>query len=183
MPKQSADQRYEDILARIAARRPFGSAPKKAEAKRPHDRALDLVNAYDALADLVERDYANILCHGPRTLRGAAWSGVVIWYHGKGYHGYQRLTLLGVWAQYEGSDILLSAGIRKLAYRAPVYDPGVYRVAITNGFELYYEDKGQPPGEEDRLLFHAKFAASARLTLRDELQAIANDWRRKQSSP
>ena len=180
MAVDSADQRYDDILARIAARRPFGSAPKKAEPSRPHDRALDLVNAHDALADLAEREYPRILCHGPRTLRGAAWSGVLIWYHRKGYHGYQRLTLLGVWAQSSGSDIMLSAGLRELPYRAPVYDAGVYRVAITKGFDLYYQDKGQPPGEDDSLLFRARFTAGDRLALRDKVQAIADDWRAQQ---
>ena len=182
MLDERADQRYEDILARIASRRPFGSKPKQAEPSRPHDRALDLVNAHDALADLAERDYPHILCYGPRTLRGAAWSGVVIWYHCKGYHGYQRLNLLGVWAQSEVGGIMLSAGIRELPYHAPVYDAGVYRVAITTGFDLYYEDKGQPPGDEDTLFFSVKFSASDRLALRDRLQAIADEWRQKQSS-
>ena len=41
---------------------------------------------------------------------------------------------------------MLSIGIRKLHYRAPIFDAGVYRVAIQNGFQLYYEDDGASAG-------------------------------------
>ena len=178
MPPDEADERYEDILARIAARRPFGGAkPEKPPAKRPHERVLDLVNAWDTLAELAAREYKSILCHGPRAFRGAAWSGVVIWARDKGYHGYQRIWLLGLWTQYRGDDILLSVGERELTYRAPVFDAGAYRHNIEVGFDLYYEDKGKPPGDGDKLLFETRFEASKRLELREKLQEIVNSWR------
>ncbi len=179
MPDQP-DDRYQDILERIATRRPFARAQQKKPA-RPHDRALDLLNAFDTWSDLVLREYDRILCHGPKTVRGAAWSGVVIWYHSKGYHGYQELRILGVWAHYAGDDIVVSAGIRKLPYRAPVFDPGAFRHNITSGFQLYYQDKGQPPGDGDQLLFRAKFTGKGRLKLREKLRAIADQWHQQQA--
>lgn len=179
MPGQP-DDRYQDILERIAARRPFGSVRPQKQPARPHDQALDLLNAFDTWSDLVLREYDRILCHGPKTVRGAAWSGVVIWYHSKGYHGYQQLRILGVWTQYAGDAIVVSAGIRELSYRAPVFDPGAFRHHITSGFQLYYEDKGQPPGEGDQLLFQANFTSADRLKLREKLRAIADQWRQQQ---
>ncbi|MCY4464792.1 MAG: hypothetical protein OXE46_04575 [Chloroflexi bacterium] len=180
MPNQPADDRYQDILARIAARRPFGSPRPQKKPARPHDQALNLLNAFDTWSDLVLREYKRILCHGPKTMRGAAWSGVVIWYHNKGYHGYQQLRILGLWTHHAGDDIVLSVGIRVLPYRAPVFDPGAFRHNITDGFQLYYEDMGQPPGECDQLLFQAIFTVRERLKLREKLQEIADQWRRQQ---
>ena len=52
---------------------------------------------------------------------------------------------------------MLSIGIRKLQYRAPIFDAGVYRVAIQNGFQLYYEDDGHPPEAGDSPLYHEPF--------------------------
>jgi len=176
MSADDQEQRYGDILKKIAKRRPFGSAPPNEKPRTPHDLALDLVNAFDALAEIAQRQYAKILCYGPLALPGPAWSAALIWYHDRGYHGYQTLRLLGLWAHYHDGQIMLSAGIRQLPYRAPVYDPGVYRVAIQNGFKLYYEDDGQPPAENDRLLYRAPFELKERLKHRQALAQILKQW-------
>ena len=157
MPAEDKNKRYENILKNIERRRPFGSARKEEKPQTPQERVLDLLNAFDALADLAQRDFERILCYGPQTLRGPAWSGVVIWYHRKGYHGYQTLRLFGVWAHYRDGEIMLSVGMRRLPYRAPIYDAGVYRVAIQNNFRIYYDDDGHPPEDGDRSLYRAPF--------------------------
>ncbi|MCY3574726.1 MAG: hypothetical protein OXG92_09640 [Chloroflexi bacterium] len=180
MPGQQDDDRYQDILERIAARRPFGSPRPQKKPARPHDQALNLLNAFDTWSDLALREYARILCHGPKTVRGAAWSGVVIWYHNKGYHGYQLLRILGVWAQSAGSELVVSAGIRELPYRAPLFDPGAFRHHIASDFHLYYQDKGGPPSESDHVLLRVNFLAKQRLQLRERLQKIADQWREQQ---
>ncbi|MCY4017920.1 MAG: hypothetical protein OXG39_00785 [Chloroflexi bacterium] len=172
-------QRYDEIMRKIAGRRPFGDKTSAERRVSPHDRALDMVNAYDSFARLTQETYPNILCHGPKALHGKAWSGVVVWYHLKGYHGYQRLELFGVWAQHADKGLLLSVGIRKLSYRAPIFDAGVYRVAIENGFQLYYEDDGHPPGGEDQLLYQSTFDMKERLAHRQALSDILMEWRRK----
>lgn len=177
MRAQDKRQRYEDILKRIESRRPFGSRPEEEKPRAPQDQVLDLLNAYDALADLSSRDFERVLCYGPQTVRGRAWSGVVIWYHGKSYHGYQTLNLLGVWAHYRAGDIMLSIGTRALPYRAPVYDPGVYRVAIQNGFRIYYEDDGHPPDDGDQALYRSPFSFSERLLHRQALGELLQSWR------
>ena len=179
MRAEDKQKRYQDILKNIERRHPFGSAREEEKPRTPHDRVLDLLNAFDTLADLAQRDYENILCYGPKTVQGAAWSGVVIWYHRKGYHGYQTLRLFGVWAQYRDGDIMLCIGIRPLAYRAPVYDPGVYRVAIQNNFRIYYDDDGHPPDDGDCLLYRAPFRASERLIHRQTLTEILQRWQKE----
>ena len=149
----------------------------KTNLRSPHDRVLNLLNAFDSLAELTQHNYQHILCYGPMSMRGSAWSGAVVWYHSKGYHGYQSLNLLGVWAHYRDGEMLLSFGIRKLTYRAPVYDPGVYRVAIHNNFRIYYNDDGHPPEEGDRLLYRSPFKSKERLTHRRTLTDILGKWR------
>ncbi len=177
MPATDSEKRYDDILKNIASRRPFGSDGPEEIPQTPPDRALDLLNAFDALAEIAQRDYQSILCYGPRICRGAAWSGVVLWYHRKGYHGYQTLNLLGVWAHYRAGELAVTVGIRELPYRAPVYDPGVYRVAIQNSFRLYYDDRGQPPEGDDRVLYQAPFEPKERLRHRQALNELLRDWR------
>ena len=172
-------QRYDEIMRKIAGRRPFGEKARAEPRVTPHGRALDMVNAYDSLARLTQDRYAKILCHGPKALHGKAWAGVVVWYRQKGYHGYLKLSLFGVWAHHADDELLLSVGIRKLSYRAPIFDAGVYRVAIEKGFQLYYEDDGQPPGAEDELLYQSSFDAKKRLAHRQALADILMKWRRR----
>lgn len=179
MPSSDKNLRYNDILNRIATRRPFGSKPLDDKPQTPHDRALDLINAYDSLANLTSLSYPDILCYGPKALRRSAWSAVVIWHHQKGYHGYQLLELLGVWARYQEADILLTIGRRRLPYRAPVYDAGVYHVAIQTGFTLYYEDDGRAPSAADSTLYCAKFNSRDRLSHRQALTKILENWKRE----
>ncbi len=171
-------QRYDEIMRKIAGRRPFGDKARAERTVTLHDRALDMVNAYDSFARLTQDTYPNILCHGPKALHGKAWAGVVIWYRQKGYHGYQKLKLFGVWAHHAEKELLLSVGIRKLSYRAPIFDAGVYRVAIENGFHLYYDDDGHPPGGEDQLLYQSSFDMKERLAHRQALSDILMEWRR-----
>lgn len=176
MPSDRNQQRYRDILNRIARRRPFGGKPLDETPQTPCDRALDLVNAYDSFVNLTQQSYPDILCYGPKALRRSAWSAVVIWHHQKAYHGYQLLDLLGVWAHFQEQEILLSIGIRSLPYRAPVFDAGVYHVAIQNGFALYYQDGGHPPSADDRLLYQACFKATDRLIHRQSLTDALDTW-------
>lgn len=182
MSSDENQQRYDEIMRKIAGRRPFGEKARAARPVSPQGRALDMVNAYDSFARLTQETYPHILCHGPKALHGKAWAGVVVWYRQKGYHGYQELELFGVWAQHAEKELLLSVGIRKLSYRAPIFDAGVYRVAIENGFQLYYEDDGHPPGGEDQLLYQSPFDTEERLAHRQALSDILTDWRRNAGS-
>lgn len=177
MRAEDKHKRYRDILKNIDSRPPFGRAQAEEKRRKPHDHVLDLLNSFDALADLAQRDFERVLCYGPQAIHGPAWSGVVLWYHKKGYHGYQTLNLLGVWAHYREGEITLSIGIRSLPYRASVYDPGVYRVAIQSNFRMYYEDDGHPPEESDRLLYRAPFKLKERLNHRQTLNELLQKWR------
>ena len=89
------------------------------------------------------------------------------------------MHLLGVWAHYDQERILLSIAERQLPYRAPVYDAGVYRVAIQNNFNLYYGDASGPPGKEDRLLHRRRFEEEQRLVHRQTLKEVVAGWQRK----
>lgn len=182
MSSDDNQQRYDEIMRQIAGRRPFGRRAPAEESVTPHGRALDAVNAYDSFARLTQVQYAKILCHGPKALQGKAWAGVVVWYHQKGYHGYQELDLFGVWAHYAEQELLLTIGIRRLRYRAPIFDAGVYRVAIENGFQLYYEDDGHPPGAEDKIWYRSAFDSKARLVQRQALSENLMQWRRRVGS-
>ncbi len=172
------EARYAEILRQIRQRRPFGAPkPKATPPQRIQERALDLVNAVDSLAELSARSYERITCYGPMTLRGSTWSAAVIWHHDKGYHGYRQLNLLGVWTIDDGAGLELRVGTRGLPYRAPVYDPGVYRVAIEHNFRVYYEDDGGPPGDSDRMLYRAIFSLPDRLRHRLALEDALRRWR------
>ena len=172
-------RRYDEIMRKIASRGAIGGLAREPRMLSPQERALDMLNAYDSFARLTQDTYPNILCHGPKALRGKAWSAVVVWYRPKAYHGYQKLALFGLWAHHAEKELLLSIGIRELSYRAPIFDAGVYRVAIENGFQIYYEDDGRPPGAADQVLYQAPFEIKERLAQRRTLSDIVKEWRRK----
>ena len=95
MTAERDDERYDDILKKIAEARPFSRNRRELLPQTPHDRALDRINAFDTLAPLARAEYRGALCYGPKSLRGAAWSAAVVWFHRKGYHGYQNLEFAG----------------------------------------------------------------------------------------
>ncbi len=182
MPGDVNQRRYDAIMRKIAARGRFGSEPQTRAQASPHERALDMLNAYDSFARLSQASYPKVLCHGPKALQAKVWAAVVIWYRPKGYHGYQKLKLIGLWAHHCQDELCLSLGIRQLSYRAPIFDAGVYRVAIENGFRLYYEDDGHPPGAADQILYQAPFNSKERLAHRRTLTDILSEWRRNATS-
>ena len=177
MSADRGEERYQDILKRIAERPAFGSRQRETPPPTPHQRALDRVNAYDCLAGLARREYAGWFCYGPKALGGKAWAGVLIWAHRKGYHGYKALNLRGIWAHYAGDKLMLSVGWRQLAYSAPVYDPGVFRVAIASNFRIYYDDNGAPEGDGKQLLYRDAYRDQDRLLHRRALEEAARQWR------
>lgn len=170
------EQRYEDILKRIANRKPFGQHQDEDKPASPYDLIIDSLNSYDILDKLAQRPYSNLIVHGPKALRYKTWSGVVIWYRPKGYHGYKTLSLFGVWASQVGSDIQLTIGIRELPYRAAVYSAEGYFATIQKDFKLFYEDRGNPPTDDDIILFQTTHQAKERLIYRQTLSKIANQW-------
>ena len=174
MPADDRQQRYDAILRKIANRQAAAPSPQT-----PQDRALAALNASDSLAALAKREYPRILCYGPQSIRAAAWSGILIWHHQKGYYGYRQLHLLGIWAHYVNAELTLSAAIRPLDYQAPLYSPDAYHATIKRGFQLYYGDRGAPPAENDRLLYQAAYQASQRLHHRRELTRVLRDWQRE----
>lgn len=186
MSGDDKQRRYEEIMRKIAGRQPFNARTARTRAdqnQNPPDRALDLLNAYDSFSGLTQVTYPRILCHGPKALRAKAWSAVVVWHRPKGYHGYQKLTLFGVWAHTIEETLYVSIGQRELAYRAPIFDAGVYRVAIENGFRLYYEDAGGPPGAGDQVLYQAPFDKKERLAQRRTLSDMLATWQSQASAP
>ena len=178
MPQDDNQQRYDDILKRIAERKSFDKNQVEQKPKSAYDLILDSLNTYDHMAALPLRDYKHILAYGPQVIQQATGSGVVIWYRNKGYYGYQVLHLLGVWAHQEETEIYLTVGIRDLPYRASIYSPEGYHASIRKGFRLFYEDDGHSAQEEDTILFQTPYHQNERLTLRQMLLKILHQWQK-----
>jgi len=176
MSQDDNQQRYEDILKRIAERKSTKNNQTEQKTKSAYDLILDSLNAYDQMAKLPLKRYEHILCYGPKVIRQYSWSGVVIWYHNKGYYGYQLLHLLGVWAYQQDTDIHLIIGIRDLPYRASIHNPEGFHTSIRKGFKLFYNDNGHPPTDTENSLFKSTYNQKERLTLRQTLYNILNQW-------
>ncbi len=176
MSQDDNQQRYQDILRRIAERKSTKPNPTEKISKSAYDLILDSLNAYDEMAKLPLKSYKYILCYGPQVIRHEMWSGVVVWYRDKGYYGYQLLHLLGVWAHQRTTNIDLIIGVRDLSYRASIYNPEGYHASIRNGFKLFYEDNGHPPDETANILFQSPYNQKERLTFRQTLNKILNQW-------
>jgi len=176
MSHDDKQQRYQDILKRIAEQKTNKLNQTENVSKSAYDLTLDSLNAYDEMAKLPLKTYKHILCYGPQVIRQAIWSGVVVWYRNKGYYGYQTLHLLGVWAYQHDTDINLIIGIRDLPYRAPIHNPEGYHASIRNGFKIFYDDNGHPPDQTENILFQSPYNQKERLTFRQTLNKILNQW-------
>jgi len=168
--------RYEDILKRIAQRKPFGKSQVEAKPRSAYDLILDSVNAYDTLNAIRQKPHKRVIVHGPKSRQRSTWSGVMIWYRDKGYHGYKSLKLFGVWAHQINADIFLTIGIRQLTYSASIYNAEGYFATIRKDFKLFYDDNGHPPTDADTILFQTLYNAKERLTYRQTLSKIMNQW-------
>lgn len=176
MSQDDNQQRYDDILKRIAKRKSIDKNQAEQKPKSAYDLILDSLNAYDKMATLQLQDYKHILCYGPQVIRQPKESGVVIWYRNKGYHGYTTLHLLGIWAHNLETDIYLTVGIRDLPYRASIYDPEGYHASIHKGFRAFYEDDGHHPTDTDTILFQMIYQQKERLTHRQMLHNVLHQW-------
>jgi hypothetical protein len=176
MSQDDNQQRYDDILKRIANRKVFDKSQTTQKPKSAYDLILDSLNAYDKMATLPLQDYKHILCYGPQAIRQSKESGVVIWYRNKGYHGYKTLHLLGIWAHHIETNIALTIGIRNLPYRAVIYNAEGYHASIHKGFRAFYEDDGHHPTDTDNILFQMIYQQKERLTHRQTLHKILHQW-------
>lgn len=170
------NERYNDILKRIAQRKPFGQPEADKKPTSAYDLILDSLNAYDTIDRLAHRAYKTHIVHGAVIRRYKTWSGVMLWYRPTGYHGYKTLSVFGVWAHQIGTDLTLSIGIRQLPYRMAFYNAEGYFKTIQKDFKLFYEDSGTPPTPNDTLLFRAVHQTKERLTYRQTLAQITNRW-------
>lgn len=171
-----SESRYDEILRKIAGRKPFGAESKPADPS-PFDLILDFLNAYDTMDSLAQRAYSSILSYGPAVMRDTDWAGVVLWYHAKTYYGYRALNLLGIWVQQLETDLHVILGLRHLSYTAPVYTAEAYYALIRKGFKTYYDDNGHPPQVENEILYQAIYEQKIRLSLRDAIQTHLKQWK------
>lgn len=133
---------------------------------------LDGLNALDALAQLREKHFSPLLCHGAIARDGLTpqtWVGVMIWHRPSGYLGYKTLTVIGVWAMLdqEGKHQII-VGKKYLPFASPFYDAEAYFKLIRRGFDLYYNDDGSPPPPSGRIT-EFRYEPAKRLELRETL--------------
>jgi len=135
-------------LAQLAAyHREKQLAPMR-DAQKALARALDDLNAMGVLEEMRVKRFSANLCGGPAARDGLMpepWVGALIWHRPAGYFGYKTLTLLGIWAIQRENVPLIMLGVRRLAFAAPFYDAEAYVKLIRGAFDLYYDDKGNPP--------------------------------------
>ncbi|MDZ4766348.1 MAG: hypothetical protein SGI73_17540 [Chloroflexota bacterium] len=154
-------------------------APIAPPTPRPHPvcaRALDALNAFDALNEIGRAHWSPRLCGGARIYGGdmpRAWAGVVMWARPSGYLGYKVLTVVGVWARTASNDTATDAvdiliGAKRLAFARPFFDPEPYHHLFARDYTLYYNDDGSPPADPH---YQAAYDPAVRLAQRDAVTA------------
>ena len=175
MPRTTRRSRYTrqtTILQQVAQiRRERAEAPKRA-AQENLARILDGLNVLGTLETLRAMRFSPHLCYGPKTvgaLEPVVCVGVVLWFRPAGYYGYKTLTLLGVWAQGEGTIPTIAVGVKRLAFARDFYDAEAYHKLIRRGYDLYYNDDGLPPPDAFTIAYSAEMRLSLRETIAAEL--------------
>lgn len=162
-----ADARYEEILRKIAERKAREQAQSALTARRDAlMRALDLLNAHDALAALGAVAQQHGHWYGPDVRAGTTWSAVVIWGCPRKYRGYRQLTLIGVWALHKEDGIQIVVGKRQLAFKPDFYEAEAFYKLIRSGFDVYYADDGRPPAPNEGRLYDEPYDLAGRLEQR-----------------
>ena len=101
--------------------------------------------------------------------------GVVLWYRPPGYHHYQLLNLLGIWARGENDQIQIIVGTRALTYQGNYYNPESYFHHIRRTYETYYGKDASPPGGSGQL-YTVIYDPARRLEIRRELDSTLAQW-------
>ena len=143
--------------------------PPQTPVQRELHRILDDLNAFGFLEDARNRTPPEMLCFGPKDIYGPTWSGVVIWLRPAGYHNYQTLLLLGVWAATAIDEAQILVGRRTLPFTAPFYNPEAYFHTIRRTFDIYYDGNTEPPADQDRL-HEVVYDPSQRLAIRQDIE-------------
>lgn len=137
-------------------------------------RALDGLNAFDALSDIGRAHFSPRLTGGPSVYAGnqpSAWAGVLLWGRAAGYLGYKVITVIGIWAVLPAQtdavepvmpDILI--GVKRLPFAHPFFDPEPYHRLVGRDYTLYYDDDGSPPSQ---WIYRAPYVLAERLAQRE----------------
>jgi hypothetical protein len=159
-------RRPNDLLAqlqmRIAADRRAQAAAPRIARQQEIARALDGLNAWDALEAVRRRAFPAGMCFGPGLYMGGSaarvWVGVLIWRRAPGYYGYKTLTLYGVWGDsalaINGEDVPIAVrvGTRAIPYTSDFYTAEAWFRLMRDRFDDYYADDGHPPEDTPPLL-------------------------------
>ncbi len=174
----SRDQRYEEIMRRIAQLRADKAVAPKREAQNTLSQILTDLDAWGKLVKLRQMKVLNTPLHGPKVVSGlmpSPWVGVIAWRRGAGYYGYKILQIVGVWAQGDADDATISVAWKSLAYNAPTYEAEAYHKLIRRGFDFYYSGDASPPSEGRRLL-SLTYNPEDRLDVREQVRATLFAW-------
>lgn len=165
-PADPNEDRYQEIQRRIQARGGSGLSYLPGQ-------VLDALNALHVIEELARHPLPlGPGGHGP--FKGLNWAGVLLWRRNKGYHGYRRLTIFGIWSQIDGDAMSVVAGTKALMYNQPIYTAEAYHHLIRRDFRSYYDGTASPPAEA---LLRCPYAPDERLRLRDTLVQVASQWR------
>ncbi|MEZ4671894.1 MAG: hypothetical protein R3E39_28655 [Anaerolineae bacterium] len=191
MSADDPERRYQDILRRIEQhKQQQASAPKQSVLAA----VLDSLNAAGLLSAIKRRPPAGLSAYGPKSFTGLVatlesllavdeqdslgpfhWTGVVLWHKPKGYHHYQTMGLLGIWARETQSGIAVLVGEKALTFNAPVFNPESYYHHIKRRFDLFYEGDASPPDAAHTLL-DVRYDPADRLAQREALEATLRRW-------
>lgn len=180
----SKDERYNEILRRIAARQQAqAQAAAQSSLHAVLGGALDSLNALDLLDATLSKTLRKkgYLCWGPAAFRSADWLGTLLWCKPASYHGYRLLRVVGIWATLGEGRVQITVAGKALPYAAPFYEAEAYHKLMRKGFDTYYQDDGAPPAAGT--LLHTAYDAEQRLLLREQLAAALKAWLESLSKP
>lgn len=167
-----ADQRYEEIMRRIAQQQAKRRGEQVASSLA---EILNALNVVEPLEQFARRRHLPILCYGPTTKKTTHSVRVVVWWMHKGIMPYKELHLFGIWALEQGTSPELIIGMRDLGYTAPVYTAEAFWKLIKRDYTTYYQDDGQPP-QGNQILYQVTYEPVNRLTIRQQIQEVIARW-------
>lgn len=180
MPSYKSRKRRELAKAVAARKRALEWGPQR-DAQNALSRTLNLLNAYGVLEKVQQNPPGRTLAYGPKAVTSgrdeAVYAGVVIWLRRPGYHNYDTLTLLGLWASGDVQTPHIIAGTRTLKYGGLPYNPESYFRNLSKDFSVYYGKSAPPPTEPARI-YAATYDPDKRLEMRQAIAKAITQWMR-----
>ncbi len=171
--REKRERRYREIMGRLG--RLEVSPQEQGKVDEPAT-ALDAIGAMHLVERYGRGAIEGWYGYGPKVIRDRYddWLAVLGWWKRNSFYAFERLKLLGIWAQRCDDGFLkIVLGERELAFRGSFHNPESLHQQLKADYRSYYVGGRAPPS---KAMLVVTYEASQRLAIRLRLEKCIGEW-------